>query len=131
MSQPGRMGSKRRLPQGWSYPLKPGEISVALPGVGSVTWNGRPRGWQAAVGRPVFWLRWEPRSAMPQPVLTVWAVPSADRAAIRRWIDATAMDSLRAWLRAAETAPQTWRDATHDTTWDWPDKEVSSRASER
>src|SRR5580658_1875185 len=53
-----------------------------------------------------------PRSAVPQPVMTVRALPSADRAAIRAWIDATVMDSLRAWPRAAETAPQTWRDAT-------------------
>jgi hypothetical protein len=50
-------------------------------------------------------LWWSPRSAMLQPVLTVWAVPSADRAAIRAWIGATAMASMRAWLQAAEAAP--------------------------
>jgi hypothetical protein len=71
MRQSGRMGSKRRLPHGWSYPLKPGEIAAALPGVSPVTWNGRPQGWRTSVARPVFWLRWNPRSAMPQPVLTV------------------------------------------------------------
>jgi len=51
---------------------------------------------------------------MPQPVLTVWAVPSPDRAAIRAWISATAVTSMRAWLQAAGTAPRTWRDAEHN-----------------
>jgi hypothetical protein len=87
--------------------------------VGSVTWNGRPQGWQAAAARLVFWLMWNPRSAMPQPVLTVWAVPSADRAAIRAWIGTTAMASMRAWLQAAQAAPETWRDAEHIATWYW------------
>jgi hypothetical protein len=120
VSQSGRMASRQRLPRGWSHPMKPGEIAASLPGVGSVTWNGRPQGWQAAATRPVFWLWWSPGSAMPQPVLTVWAVPSADRAAIRQWIGTTAMASIRAWLQAAEAAPQTWEDAEHMATWHWP-----------
>src|SRR5690349_18525887 len=75
---------------------------------------------------PGFRLEWNPRSAMPQPVLTVWAVPSADRAAIRAWIGATAMASMRAWLQAAEAAPQTWRDAEHNAAWHWPATEADS-----
>ena len=59
-------------------------------------------------------------SAMPQPVLTVWAAPSTDRAAIRAWTGATAMASMRTWLQAAETAPQTWRDTEHNAAWNWP-----------
>jgi hypothetical protein len=42
---------------------------------------------------------------MLQPVLTVWGVGSAVRAAIRAWIGATAMASMRVWLQAAEAAP--------------------------
>lgn len=120
VSQSGRMASKRRLPRGWSHPLKPGEIAASLPGVGSVTWNGRPQGWQATATRPVMWLWWSPGSAIPQPVLTVWAVPSADRAAIRQWLGTTALASMRAWLQAAGAAPPTWRDAEHMATWHWP-----------
>ena len=56
---------------------------------------------------------------MPQPVLTVWAVPSGERAAIRAWIGATAMAAMRAWLEAAEAAPETWRDAEHHAGWHW------------
>ena len=47
VSQPGFMASRRRLPRGWSHPLKPGEIAALLPGLGSVSWNGRPQDWQA------------------------------------------------------------------------------------
>jgi hypothetical protein len=129
MSQSGRMTSRRRLPRGWSHPLKPGEVAACFPGMGSVTWNGRPQDWKAAAFRRVFRLEWSPRSAMPQPVLTVWAVPSADRAAIRAWIGATAMASMRAWLQAAEAAPQTWRDAEHNAAWHWPATGGGQRSS--
>jgi hypothetical protein len=47
VSQPGFTASRRRLPRGWSHPLKPGEIAALLPGVGSVSWNGRAQDWQA------------------------------------------------------------------------------------
>ena len=114
VSQPGFMASRRRLPRGWPHPLEPGEIAALLPGLGSVSWNGRPQDWQAPPFRRVFRLEWSPRSMMPQPVLTVWAVPSPDRAAIRAWISATAVTSMRAWLQAAGTAPRTWRDAEHN-----------------
>jgi len=118
VSQPGFTASRRRLPRGWSHPLKPGEIAALLPGVGSVSWNGRAQDWQAPLP-PGIPPEWSPRSMMPQPVLTVWAVPSPDRAAIRAWISATAMTSTRAWLQAAGTSPQTWRDAEHNTAWNW------------
>ncbi|HXL93968.1 MAG TPA: hypothetical protein VN969_33965 [Streptosporangiaceae bacterium] len=113
------MVSRRRVPRGWSYPLKPGEIAGALPGVGWVYWYGRPKGWQVAVVRPVFRFLWSPRSMMPQPVLIVWPVPSGDRAAVRGWFSTAAMASMRAWLHAAEAAPPTWRDAEHSAGWDW------------
>ena len=114
VSQPGFMASRRRLPRGWSHPLKPGETAALLPGPGSVSWNGRPQDWQAPPFRRVFRLERSPRSMMPQPVLTVWAVPSPDRAAIRARISATAVTSMRAWLQAAGTAPRIWRDAEHN-----------------
>lgn len=113
------MTSRRRLPRGWSYPLKSGEVAASLPGVGSVTWNGRPQGRRGTAACPVFWLNWSPGSAIPQPVLTVWAVPSADRAGIRAWADVTAMPAMRAWVRAAEQATPTWRDAQHAVAWNW------------
>jgi hypothetical protein len=56
---------------------------------------------------------------MPQPVLTVWAVPSADRAAIRAWIGMTAMPAMCAWVQAAEQAPQTWKDEKQGAAWNW------------
>jgi len=29
------------------------------------------------------------------------------------------MTSMRAWLQAAEVAPQTWQDAEHNAAWNW------------
>jgi hypothetical protein len=93
-----------------------------MPGVGSVTWNGRPQGWRGTAACPVFWLNWSPGPAMPQPVLTVWAVPPADRAGIRAWADVTAMPAMRTWVRAAEQATPTWRDARHAVAWNWTEQ---------
>jgi hypothetical protein len=61
----------------------------------------------------------------------VWAVPSADRAAIRAWIDITAMPAMCAWVQAAEQAPQTWRDAEHGAGWNWTGQAAGRESSTR
>ena len=99
--------------------MKPSEVTASFPSVGSVTWNGRPQGWQKTAERPVFWLHWSPRTALAQPVLTVWAVPSTDRGAIRAWAELTAAPSMQAWLKALAAASETWRDREHGAVWEW------------
>jgi hypothetical protein len=111
--------NRRKLPGGWSHPVRPSEVAEIFPGSGHVSWNGRPAGWQNSAERPVFWLTWEPRAAMPQPVLTVWAVPSEDRAAIRRWIEETAAPQAGRWLLALESRSPTWRDTRQSQAWSW------------
>jgi hypothetical protein len=111
--------ARRKLPNGWSYPIEASETAELFPGVGHVYWNGRPANWQSAHAQDAFWLSWSPRSAMPQPVLTVWALPSARRAAVRRWIKQTVEPEASQWLRALDTRGQVWRDTSHSVAWSW------------
>jgi hypothetical protein len=115
------------LPAGWSHPIKASEIAGIFPGVGHVTWNGRPANWQAAQTRSAFWLDWSPKSAVPQPVLTVWAVPSSDRAAVRRWIQQTVALEAGEWLRALDTRSPVWRDAHNSVTWSYTQDDIAAR----
>ncbi len=131
MSNSGRMRSRRKLPRGWSHPIKSSEIAASLPAGGSVTWNGRPQGWQTAEERLVFWMAWSPRTAMPQPVMTVWAVPSRDRAAVRAWIDAVAMPEMQAWVRFLHSAHETWLGSDHMTVWRWRGDSDGTQIGER
>jgi hypothetical protein len=74
--------NRSKLPAGWSRPIKPSEVTQTFPGIGHVYWYGRPTTWRDTTAQPVILLTWEPRTAMPQPVLIVWAVPSGNRAAL-------------------------------------------------
>ncbi len=55
----------------------------------------------------------------PQPVLTVWAVPSENRSHIRKWIHEVVAPDASAWLSAIETQTETWRDSEHSRAWRW------------
>ena len=115
--------NRRRLPAGWSHAIKPGEVKEVFPGVGHVTWNGRPANWrdsEKAGEWVVFWLDWNVRSALPQPVLTVWAVPSGQRSVIRGWIDQVVRPEAREWLSGLGTRSPVWRDAQQSVWWRWP-----------
>jgi hypothetical protein len=123
MYHPSVVRNRRKLPIGWSHPIKPSEIAQVFPAVGHTTWNGRPANWQSAHERTAFWLSWSPRSALPQPVLTVWAVPSENRDSIRRWVQQTVAREAGDWLGALDTRSQVWRDTHHAVTWKWrPDE---------
>lgn len=113
--------NRRRLPAGWSHPVKPLEITEIFPGVGHVTWNGRPANWRSAQARSAFWLDWSP---LPQPVLTLWAVPSAERAAVRRWMQDTVAPQAADWLRALDTRSPVWRDTRHSVTWSYTQDDI-------
>lgn len=56
-------------------------------------------------------------AAMRQPVLTVFAVPSDERAAVRDWVDSTAGREVSAWLEAIEAQSPVWLDAKHHRVW--------------
>jgi len=111
--------NRTRLPIGWSRPIKPSEVIEIFPGIGHAYWNGRPATWQNSTAQPVFWLGWTPRTAMPQPLLTVWAVPSQNRAAIRQWTQQTVAPEASGWLLALESRSPTWRDTPHSKAWNW------------
>ena len=116
--------NRSKLPAGWSRPIKPSEVTQTFPGIGHVYWNGRPTTWRDNTAQPVIWLTWDPRTAMPQPILTVWAVPSANRAAIRQWIQQAVAPQATRWLLALESRSPTWRDTRQSKTWTWrPDLE--------
>ncbi len=117
-----------KLPKGWSWPIKPSEVEKYFPGVGHTYWfwgSYRLRNRRLEEVRPPsFRLDWTPRSAMPQPVLTVFSVPSDKRASVRAWVEAVVAPQAHAWLGALETQYPTWLDARHQKTWTWkePDR---------
>jgi hypothetical protein len=74
------------VPKGWSKPLKASEIAKVFPMTGTITWNGPPQRWRSNNRRPVVWLWYNEISKIDQPVLTLWAVPSAARASVSEWI---------------------------------------------
>jgi hypothetical protein len=100
-------------------PMKPSEVTETFPGIGHVYWNGPPATWRDTTAQPVIWLTWAPRTAMAQPVLTVWAVPSGNRAAIRQWINQAVAPEATRWLLALESRSPTCRDTRHSKTWNW------------
>jgi hypothetical protein len=111
--------NRRKLPVGWSHPIKASEVAEVFPGVGHITWNGRPANWRDSQDQAAFWLSWSPRSALPQPVLTIWAVPSKHRAAIHRWTEKTVAPQAHDWLRSLGERSPVWRDTEHMQAWRW------------
>lgn len=63
---------------------------------------------------------------MPQPILTVAAVPSEHRAKIRNWIKTVVEPEARCWLSALDLRTATWRDSKHLKRWTWHPDEPSS-----
>ena len=111
--------TKPKLPRGWSYPWKTSEVEELFPTIGKTYWNSGGRLTRNQEQRLVFSLTWSPRTALPQPVLHISPVPSDQRAAIRAWIESTAATEAQEWVRAAEHAFPTWRDARHRQAWIW------------
>jgi len=112
-------GRMAKLPDGWS---RPGE---ALRGVCPVR-DGRlrhvARSAPAASGVPPFpvvWLAWSPVSAVAQPVLTLWAVPSELRQAVRRWVHDDVSARAATWFANVVCVSEVSRSMRHDTTWSW------------
>ena len=122
----GLVPSRPELPRGWSYPVKPSEIETLFPGVGHVYWWGWSRKRAAAKGNPTrLFLRWSPRSAMPQPGLTIVAVPSQYRQAVRAWIETQVAPAAKRWLAGLDTNSPTWLDDPHVMTWTWTPSDSS------
>jgi hypothetical protein len=117
-------GRVDKLPQGWSRPIKGSEVTLLFPWVGSVTWNGRPQGWQSADALPVVWLEWSPRSAQTQPVLTLWAVPSQIRSLVRQAVHDQVRVEAAEWF-AKITSTEVLRAAHHMTQWLWTEQGLS------
>lgn len=64
---------------------------------------------------------------MPPAILTVSAVPSANRVAIRNWIANEVEPESRAWMESLASRSATWLDAQHNVCWLWkPELDVSS-----
>jgi hypothetical protein len=110
----------KKLPQGWSPALKGAEPAELFPWVGFVTWLGRPVGWQAATSLPVFGLRWSPTSAMPQPGLDMWAVPSTIRSQVRQAIHRQGAAEAGHWYSKI-TSTEVFRATEHNIEWRWTD----------
>jgi hypothetical protein len=112
-------GAVVRLPAGWSRPVKPSEVADLFPMAGSVVWNGPPQTVRRAAGQPVVWLTWSAISAQPQPVLTLWAVPSGSRQAIRRWVRSVVAEQAVTWFAATVNADDVSRASNHSRQWTW------------
>ena len=115
---------RQKLPKGWSWPIKPSEVEKYFPGVGYTYWfrgsTKQQRAWTLGEPRPTsFRLTWTPRTAMPQPILTVFSVPSDLRKAVREWVEAVVLAQAHSWLAALETQSPVWLDAEHTKTWTW------------
>ena len=114
------MRSRPELPSGWSWPIKPSEVESFFPGVGQVYWWGWSRKRAAANGNPTkLFLRWSPRSATPQPGLTLVAVPSQYRQAIRAWVETYVAPAAQRWLAELENQSPTWLDSNLVAEWTW------------
>jgi hypothetical protein len=105
--------------------VKSSEIATLFPGTKWITWNGRPQGWQTGT-RPAIWLTWSPHSMLPQPVITVWAVPSEFREQIRGWIRDVVSPSAALWLSSLDAQPDTWRYSEQSKAWQWTEPELAS-----
>lgn len=68
---------------------------------------------------------------MPQPVLTVWAVPSEHRMAVRRWIKQTVAPEASDWLGALGTRSPVWQDMPHSVAWNWSPGEYEQPTPEK
>lgn len=110
------MKVRPKLPKGWSWPVKPSDVDEQFPGVGHVNWV---TGALNKKRTPTLYLTWQPRTAMPEAGLTISAVPSTDRAAIRLWIMDVVAPEARSWLTALETRSPTWLDQWHMESWCW------------
>lgn len=72
-----------------------------------------------------LFLSWQARTAMPQPILTIAAVPSPLRSEINDWIIETVAPDAQTWLSALTTRSQTWLDSKHQKGWAWRRQERS------
>jgi hypothetical protein len=111
--------NRSKLPAGWSRPVKPSEISQTFPGAGHVYWNGPPATWRDRHG-PAGHLA-ELGTAISDAATRAHrvAVPSANRAAIRQWINQTVAPQATRWLLALESRSPVWQDTRHWKTWNW------------
>jgi hypothetical protein len=63
---------------------------------------------------------------MLQPVLTLWAVPSAVRSQVRQAIHRQGVADAAEWF-AVVTSTDVSRASQHDTQWWWVDEELQRR----
>jgi hypothetical protein len=111
------------LPPGWSWPLKSSEMATVFPGAGHVTRNGRPRGWQSDRPQPLVRVVWDPRSWIDQPMLTISAVPSRHRHALRGMVLGRVAAEVSDWTGAASSQGEGWQILDHSIRWLWTDGE--------
>jgi hypothetical protein len=112
------MRTKPKLPRDWSWPISATEREDRLPDAAAVDWEmGTLRQFEGA--HIVFRARWDPTSKVPQPVLTIRAVPSCHRSAIREAFDESMAEAVATWLGGVSERPATWLSETHYTHWTW------------
>lgn len=112
------MRSKPKLPQGWSWPLTATEIEQRFPGVARTTWSlgrlGPFRGtFYVATGE------WSPRSMAATPGLTVHAIPSEHRRAIREALTGHLGEQIAEWFADIPHRPETWLSENQGAAWRW------------
>jgi hypothetical protein len=110
------------LATGWSFPFTPAEVAERFPEVGSVSW--RPSNTKGIVqwgtdDEVLVYLTWFPGISRPQPILTLRAIPSQRRAAVRQWIEQDVVPELRAWLESLPTRSASWLEHQHLVSWKW------------
>lgn len=81
---------------GCAYPLKSVEVHELLPGIGRVSWLGRPLGYRGEY--IVVGTFWHPGSTARQPTVAIRPVHKEDVDVVREWIEKVWLAEARAWL---------------------------------
>ena len=98
------------------------EVTQLFPAARTLIWSGAfQEDWRANphADHWVFSVVWNTGSVQEQPTLHIAAVPSQDRTQVRAWLESGAATEIAAWMDAALTSTDTWRDFGHHESWSW------------
>ena len=119
-----------KLPRGWSWPLTATEVVHQFPAATQDRWvGGDTRGsTQAFFVLGGTWLPPTPTAPTPRLWVTIHAVPSAARQAVRADLASSLGIEVETWFAQIANQPPTWRSEQHSIAWRWPHLEPVFRS---